>query len=337
MNSLAWFAILLGVIFAINTLTLRLGARLFHLPKRSLWRCFLATLILVFIRLAAAAISYGTDFQINSAALALYFALIFLMFGLALDWLVIALILGGRLSRVVGTWFVSIVMNVGSILILAFVIVKPYVIDVYFAPTHSMEPTIRSWRVERVLDDGDVLIIPALEPGKKRPFWGAGKVMAIHAKDFTTEELDAAETPNHIPDRFTCNKLKQPNRWDIICHSVVLNDVEVKYVKRLVGLPGEEIFIDDGDVWINGERMQRPDSIRALKYLAADDDRHGVAEQIWATRKKPLKLGPDECFLLGDNTNASSDSRYFGPVRRSTIEGVVDLIYWPPSRWQILP
>lgn len=44
-------------------------------------------------------------------------------------------------------------------------------------------------------------------------------------------------------------------------------------------------------------------------------------------------LGPDDYWLLGDQADASTDSRAFGPVGRSAIRGVVRLRYWPPSRW----
>ncbi|MBC7853650.1 MAG: S26 family signal peptidase, partial [Pirellulaceae bacterium] len=44
----------------------------------------------------------------------------------------------------------------------------------------------------------------------------------------------------------------------------------------------------------------------------------------------------DECFVLGDNTLRSSDSRFFGPVKWDQVTGVVTMRYWPPSRAKIL-
>jgi len=48
-------------------------------------------------------------------------------------------------------------------------------------------------------------------------------------------------------------------------------------------------------------------------------------------------LGPDEYFLLGDNTRRTADSRMYGAVKREFILGVADLIYWPPERWKMNP
>lgn len=54
-------------------------------------------------------------------------------------------------------------------------------------------------------------------------------------------------------------------------------------------------------------------------------------------RREPVRLGPDECMVLGDNSSHSKDSRVFGPVRYATLLGVVRWIYWPPTRWHEFP
>jgi type IV secretory pathway protease TraF len=55
-------------------------------------------------------------------------------------------------------------------------------------------------------------------------------------------------------------------------------------------------------------------------------------------RREPRSwdLGPDDFFVLGDFTAASSDSRDWGPVPRANLVGVATVIYWPPSAWRIL-
>lgn len=47
-------------------------------------------------------------------------------------------------------------------------------------------------------------------------------------------------------------------------------------------------------------------------------------------------LGADEWFVTGDATDASTDSRHFGPVPKEAIAGRVILVYWPPGRWRML-
>lgn len=91
-------------------------------------------------------------------------------------------------------------------------------------------------------------------------------------------------------------------------------------LKRVVGLPGESLRAG-ADVQING---------RALVERYA----HGVTPL--AQYRGVDRLGPDEHFVLGDRRDASTDSRNFGPVRASNIEGVAALRYWPPARIGLL-
>jgi type IV secretory pathway protease TraF len=51
--------------------------------------------------------------------------------------------------------------------------------------------------------------------------------------------------------------------------------------------------------------------------------------------EQTIRLGPDEIFVLGDNLSTSIDSRRMGPVKTSTLDGVVDFQYWPFSRFGI--
>lgn len=88
----------------------------------------------------------------------------------------------------------------------------------------------------------------------------------------------------------------------------------VRYVKRVIGLPGETVTIQEGQVYVNGNRLAEP-------YLSAALTPKNVSQS----------LGKDEYFLLGDNREASSDSRSFGPVERRFISGVGLAIVWPVS------
>ena len=68
-------------------------------------------------------------------------------------------------------------------------------------------------------------------------------------------------------------------------------------MKRVIGLPGEEIEIRNHQVRINGETLDEP---------YAESPTHGTLE--------PLRLGSDQIFLMGDNRGASCDSRRHGPL-----------------------
>ena len=140
-------------------------------------------------------------------------------------------------------------------------------------------------------------------------------------------------------DRFLVAKFLRPQRWDLVMFRYP-EDPSVLYVKRLVGLPGEEITIKDGQIWANGEMLTPPDSIRGIKYISEVTDRY---RELWGSPDHPAKLADDEYFVLGDFSRESKDSRWWKrgapghnpfAVPESHLSGVVTHIYWPPSRWR---
>ena len=96
-------------------------------------------------------------------------------------------------------------------------------------------------------------------------------------------------------------------------------DPRESFIERIVGLPGEAIDIDEwGVVHINGSAISE-----AYIQPEANLKPRLMPEQ---------KLKADEYFMMGDNRDASSDSRSFGPVARRLIYGKVLGRYWPISR-----
>ena len=90
-------------------------------------------------------------------------------------------------------------------------------------------------------------------------------------------------------------------------------------VKRVIGVPGEEIEISHGQVFVDGMPLDEP-------YTAIRDSRSFA----------PRRVPPGAVYLLGDNRANSFDSRYFGPVPRSHLIGVVVLRYWPLTELRVL-
>lgn len=114
--------------------------------------------------------------------------------------------------------------------------------------------------------------------------------------------------------------ISDPDRYDVIIFPVDHNGVEKHFIKRIIGLPGETVYIDEqGGIYINGELIL---DIYGKELIVAHN-RHRAAE--------PITLGEDEYFVLGDNRNHSSDSRYefVGNVKRSDIVGRVVVRLWP--------
>jgi signal peptidase I len=97
-------------------------------------------------------------------------------------------------------------------------------------------------------------------------------------------------------------------------------------VKRVIGLPGESIQATDGLIAINNS------TTLVEKWLPEAERRRG--SHAANTVDIPLtQLGPDEVYLLGDNRDASIDSRSFGPVKLDRVVGTVLVRYWPISRF----
>lgn len=107
---------------------------------------------------------------------------------------------------------------------------------------------------------------------------------------------------------------REPERWEVVAFRSPQQSTQV-HVKRVVGLPGETIEIRDGTVHIDGTTLTK--SPRPVTYVAPPRMRGALAID------QPLKLGPDEFFVLGDNSELAVDSRYplYGPVRAKLLVG----------------
>ena len=112
--------------------------------------------------------------------------------------------------------------------------------------------------------------------------------------------------------------LRDVHRGDIIVLQYPL-DPSLDYLKRVIGLPGDEVEIEGGHVSVNGTRLEEP-------YVAEQDARTDVH----------TRVAEDHYFVLGDNRPHSSDSREFGQVPKENLVGKVDLRVWPPARAGIL-
>lgn len=87
------------------------------------------------------------------------------------------------------------------------------------------------------------------------------------------------------------------------------------FVKRIVGLPGERVSLEEGALRIDGAPVEEDFPLRR--------GRRSMAE---------CTLGPDSYFVLGDNRPASRDSRAVGPIAEGQIVAVVRCVVFPPSR-----
>ncbi len=106
---------------------------------------------------------------------------------------------------------------------------------------------------------------------------------------------------------------RQPHRGDIIVFRPNDNGLG-DYIKRVVGLPGEEVLIQNGTVYINNRPLEEPYILERPRYNG-----------YWL-------VPPGHVFVLGDNRNHSTDSHVLGPVPLERVIGQAVLVYWPPHR-----
>jgi signal peptidase I len=113
-----------------------------------------------------------------------------------------------------------------------------------------------------------------------------------------------------------------PQRGDIIVFDPPTVS-DKPYIKRVIGLPGETVTFDGGNVYINGEKLDEP-------YISS-----GITDCTGQYCSVTVPEG--HIFVLGDNRRNSSDSRIFGPVPVNSIIGKALITYWPLSEFGLVP
>ena len=132
----------------------------------------------------------------------------------------------------------------------------------------------------------------------------------------------------HSGDTLWIDKLEyefgSPKRFDVVVFPYG-DDDETFFIKRIIGLPGETVYIDeDGVIYINDEPLEG--DVYGREAIASD--KRGVAAE-------EITLGDDEYFVLGDNRKNSEDSRSadIGKVKRSYIYGKAWFVASPKKDW----
>jgi signal peptidase I len=109
----------------------------------------------------------------------------------------------------------------------------------------------------------------------------------------------------------------EPQRGDIIVFSFP-GDQTQDLIKRVIGLPGETITVQNGEVLIDGRKLDEP-------YIAQSPVYSGE----WTVPE-------GELFVLGDNRNDSKDSHQWKFLPMENVIGKALLIYWPPPDWKLI-
>jgi len=112
----------------------------------------------------------------------------------------------------------------------------------------------------------------------------------------------------------------EPQRGDVVVFKAPPDDKD-EFIKRIIGLPGDEVALKQGNFYINGQLLGE-------SYLPASQiTLGGQFLQEGAT----IKVAENSYFVVGDNRDHSFDSRAWGVITKSKITGRAWFLYWPPD------
>ncbi|MCS6978351.1 MAG: signal peptidase I [Gemmatales bacterium] len=251
--------------------------------------------------------------------------------------LVSLLLLRANLVQILGGWFSALPAFVLVWLLLQFV-VQPYVMEIAYLRSNSMAPTLLALHHVGICPHcGGTAFVPYTTNFEHEPPGARFGMCGDCRKCCQVSEMDATIWR---ADRFVINKIVEPRRWDLVTYRDPRR--QVTFTKRVVGLPGEEVYIREGKVFINGEAMPLPAALEGLEFTLHQFDGRPA---LWGTPDNPAALGEDEYFVLDDFSIRGHDSRMWTTplpghppyaLPRSCIEGVVGLIIWPEDRMRLL-
>ncbi|MFA5886761.1 MAG: signal peptidase I [Patescibacteria group bacterium] len=118
-------------------------------------------------------------------------------------------------------------------------------------------------------------------------------------------------------------RFQKPERGQVVVFRYPRNPQEY-FIKRIIALPGEEVQIKNGEIIIFNSSYPAGLTLKE-KYLPTD-------LETFSSGESKIVVGPNEYFVLGDNRNASKDSRSFGAVDYSFLTGKVLFRGWPLNR-----
>jgi len=191
----------------------------------------------------------------------------------------------------------SFLRELPVLLLVAFVLallIKTFLVQAFYIPSQSMEPTLMV---------GDRVLVNKLVYDFHPP--RRGDVIVFQDPH-----------PGPQPDR---NPVSAFWHW-LIQGLGVSTDPQKDFIKRVIGLPGDTVKMENGAVFVNGKPLDEP-------YLSPNKDFRPFAQ---------VTVPADTLFVMGDNRPDSNDSRYgLGFIPEDKVVGRAFVIIWPPSsiRW----
>jgi signal peptidase I len=172
-------------------------------------------------------------------------------------------------------------------------VLRTFFIQAYKIPSGSMEPTLLV---------GDHILVNKLIYGLRMP----DSLLGLH--------------PPGIPYGRYLFDLETIHRGDVVVF-VFPPDPSKDFIKRVIGIGGDTVEVRDGVVYLNGKKMSDPHAHYEVPLV--DHVGPGPRDNFG-----PVTVPPGKYFMMGDNRDRSYDSRWWGFVDRSDIEGRAMIIYW---------
>ena len=198
-------------------------------------------------------------------------------------------------------------------IIIAFILatmIKMFLVQAFKIPTGSMEPTLHGDRKK-----GDRILVNKFmyyfRPYKR------GDIIV-----FTTKGIQGLEgTLDYLDGDKPFYK-----KWLELVYKP-----HKDFIKRIVGLPGDTVEIREGHVYVNGAQLTENQLLRDNIYSppVGPEGKYGFEGQV-------IQVPQDSFFCMGDNSQNSRDSRYWGFVPKKNVKGLAFMIYWPLHRMSLL-
>ena len=118
-------------------------------------------------------------------------------------------------------------------------------------------------------------------------------------------------------------KLSEPKRGDVIIFKY--SDTQ-DFIKRVIGLPGDQVMLKDGYIYINGNKLDESGYLDSSVYTNGGEYLH---------EGETITVPEGQYFVCGDNRQHSSDSRTFGPIEKANIKGKAWIVYFPFSNFRL--
>jgi len=196
----------------------------------------------------------------------------------------------------------------------------------------------------------DMIAVPPQAPPKRDSRWhktiieyvliivcAIGLALLIQAFIVKPYRIPSVSMTNtlKIGDRVLVDRvvyhLRKPHRGDIVVFNSppAFGRTRITLIKRIIGLPGDTLKLQDGAVYINGRLLNEP-YVRRVNGVALPTEPF-AGNRGWSLAQ-PFTVPAGHYFVMGDNREQSDDSRDWGPIAKSDLIGVAFFKYWPLNR-----